>query len=307
MAARIDVTARRIAEPTRGLARTRDLCAGGLHGSTVARRVVAGVWERPHPGVIDITCEKWDWARRVLAAVLAKPEGTVASHGTAAALHGLPGFTRSGRIEITTPRAARTSSLPYTVHSSVRPDPGCVIASIPCASSARTLVGLATYVSDRALARAVRDALRRGLVDLTTLHDPALDNLPGTERARTVAQLQASAALLEQESPLEGDVIDRLLALADLPAFTTQHTVRTAGRALRPDIAWPTQRVVVEVDGGRWHADHLAVSADAERQRLLEDDGWTVLRVSAADLADEASWNRFVARLRAALAAAASS
>lgn len=302
MAARIDRIAREVAEPTRGLARTRDLRAGGLHGSTIARRVGAGVWGQPHHGVVDVTCERWDWERRVIAAVLANPAGTVASHRSAAALHGLPGFARSGRIEITTPRAGRTSSLPYTVHSTVRPDPdACIIDDVPCAGPARTLVGLGVCVDDRALARAARDALRRGLVDLGSLHASVLDHLPGAERVRAVAGRQLRSAMLRQDSPLEGDVIDRLLELDDLPEFTTQYEVETAGRRLRPDIVWPDLGVIVEVDGSRWHADELAATADAERQRLLEEDGWTVLRVTAADLTDPAAWQRFVRRLREAL------
>lgn len=299
---RIDRLARSLAAPTLGLLRTAELHAAGVPWSSISRRIASGLWERPHHGVADITCQGWDWERRVVAAVLACPSGTLASHRTAAALHDLPGFGRHGRIEVTTPRPGRTRTLPYRVHSTVRPDPGVLLHGVPCTGAARTLVGLGSCVDDRSLARAAREALRRGLLAPGALHDPALDNLPGTVRAREAMVRQLSAALLRQESHLEGDVIDRLVRLDDLPPFTPQHAVEVRGRHLRIDLAWPELRVAVEVDGSRWHADHLAGLADAERQRLLETEGWTVLRVSAADLADRAAWTRFVQRLRTAIA-----
>ena len=304
MAARTDRLAREATAASRGLARTNALVAVGLHRSTIARRVATGVWARPHHGVIDVTRQEMDWSRRVLAVVLANPEGTVASHGTAAALHDLPGFGRQGRIEVTTPRPGRMSSVPHTVHSSVRPDPHVTtIEAVPCAGPVRTLVGLATGVPDRVLARAAREALRRGLVTVDDVRDEHLDHLPGTRRLRRVVAREHEAALLSQESPLEGDVIDRLLRLLWLPPFTTQFVLDVDGRRLRPDIAWPEHRVLLEVDGGRWHADHLAAAADDERQRLLEAAGWTVLRVSVADLTSDEAWQRVARRLRHALSA----
>lgn len=301
MAAHIDSIAREVTAGSRGLARTSALAAAGVPRSTIARRVRNGVWGRPHHGVVDVTRHGWDWVRRVLAAVLANAEGTVASHTSAAALHGLPGFRREGRIEITTPRRARMSAVPYAVHSSIVPDVPVDITGVPCASGARTLVGLGTCVGDRALARAARDALRRGLVDPAVLADPALDHVPGAIRARRTVAREQAAALLHVESPLEGDVVDRLLGTCDVPPFVTQGRIEVEGRTLRADIVWLRHRVVVEVDGSRWHADHLARWADAERQRLLEEAGWTVLRVSSVELADQAAWNRFLSRLRAAL------
>lgn len=301
---RIDRLARELATDRRGLVRTSTLHAEGVAWSTIARRVDAGTWERPHHGVVDVTCEGWDWERRVIAAVLACRTGTVASHRTAAALHDLPGFPRSGRVEVTAPRRGRTNTLPFTIHSTLHVEEPVVIDSVPCASPVRTLQGLGTVVGDRALARAVRDALRRGLVDLAALHAPALDALPGMVRVREMARRELEASMLRQESPLEGDVIDRLLVVPGLPRFRTQETVVAGGRELRIDIAWPRLRIAVEVDGGRWHADELARLADDERQQLLEEDGWVVLRVSAADLADARAWERFVARLRAAVSLA---
>lgn len=284
------------------MVRTGELVAAGVPSSTVADRVTAGLWARPHHGVIDVTQQEWDWARRVLAAVLANPRGTVASHGTAAALHGLPGFRQSGRIEITTPRRARTSAVPYVVHSTTRTDPAAmVVDAVPCFGGLRTALGLATSQPDRVLARAVRELLRRGMLTADDVADGELDAMPGIARLRRAVVHEREAAMLKVESPLEEEIIDRLLAIDGLPVFTTQTELRIAGTLIRPDILWQAQRVVLEVDGGRWHADHLAATADDERQQRLEAAGWTVVRVSAVDLATPVAWARVVERLRSAL------
>lgn len=302
MAARIDRIAHEATAESRGLIRTSGLVAAGVATGTISRRVAAGVWARPHHGVVDVTRQEWDWGRRLLAAVLANPPGTVASHTSAAALHRLPGFPRSGRIEITTPRAGRTSAVPYVIHSTLRPiADDLVIDAVPCADPVRTLVGLATCTDDRALARATREALRRGLITSEAVESEALDLLPGTGRLRRCVTREFAATLLAVESPIEDEVVARLLVVPGLPTFTTQFEVQVRGRRLRPDIAWTEHRVILEVDGSRWHADHLAAAADTERQRLLEGAGWVVLRVSTADLESDVAWSRFLGRLRLAL------
>jgi hypothetical protein len=60
------------------------------------------------------------------------------------------------------------------------------------------------------------------------------------------------------------------------------------GRAQRafPDLAWPEFMVCAEYDGG-WHDDRRRRRADLERQELLADAGWLVVRFRARDLFPE--------------------
>jgi hypothetical protein len=51
----------------------------------------------------------------------------------------------------------------------------------------------------------------------------------------------------------------------------------------RVDLAWPEARVVVEYEGEH-HFDGLQIARDDVRLRRLVTAGWTVIRLSAADL-----------------------
>jgi very-short-patch-repair endonuclease len=47
------------------------------------------------------------------------------------------------------------------------------------------------------------------------------------------------------------------------------------------DLSWRSLRVIVEVDGGPFHLD---VGEDARKHRAWERAGWTVRRISAAEV-----------------------
>jgi very-short-patch-repair endonuclease len=49
------------------------------------------------------------------------------------------------------------------------------------------------------------------------------------------------------------------------------------------DFACPSKRLIVEADGSQ-HADDAAIAYDKQRTRVLEADGWTVLRFFNHDI-----------------------
>jgi hypothetical protein len=73
-------------------------------------------------------------------------------------------------------------------------------------------------------------------------------------------------------------------ALGGLPAPVPQFDVVDDGTWLaRVDLAWPEARVVVEYEGEH-HFDGLQIARDDVRLGRLVAAGWTVVRLSAADL-----------------------
>jgi len=69
---------------------TREQCLGlGMTASALKWMVHAGCWQRVHLGVYATHVGPLDWRARVSAAVLYCGDGAVASHSTAARLHGL--------------------------------------------------------------------------------------------------------------------------------------------------------------------------------------------------------------------------
>jgi very-short-patch-repair endonuclease len=53
------------------------------------------------------------------------------------------------------------------------------------------------------------------------------------------------------------------------------------------DALWPDLRLVVEVDGHRFHGGRRAFEADRKRDATLVAHGYTVIRFTAAQLRDE--------------------
>lgn len=57
------------------------------------------------------------------------------------------------------------------------------------------------------------------------------------------------------------------------------------GRRFRIDLAFPVERLAVEVDGWQYHGKTLSgFRADRDRQNILTMDGWRFLRIPAGDV-----------------------
>jgi very-short-patch-repair endonuclease len=75
------------------------------------------------------------------------------------------------------------------------------------------------------------------------------------------------------------------LLYPDAPAYVTEY-VFAPPRRWRFDVAWPAQRIAVELDGGVWKAGGGRHAQDGDRFKLNRAavDGWCVLRFSTAML-----------------------
>ena len=116
-----------------------------------------------------------------------------------------------------------------------------------------------------------------------TLTDTPLNTI-GRERARWVID-RADAGC---ESPGEALVLLALLR-AGIDGMTTQEEVHVAGHTYFIDIALPNLKIAIEFDGRIKYGDtvdevHDSIEAEQRRQRDLERDGWTVIRVRWSDL-----------------------
>ena len=118
--------------------------------------------------------------------------------------------------------------------------------------------------------------------------DEALAHTPlktvGRERARWIID-HADAGC---ESPGEALVLLALLR-AGINGMTTQEEVHIDGHAYFIDIALPDLKIAIEFDGRIKYGDtvdevHDSIEAEQRRQRDLERDGWTVIRVRWSDL-----------------------
>jgi very-short-patch-repair endonuclease len=86
-------------------------------------------------------------------------------------------------------------------------------------------------------------------------------------------------------------VLARALRKAALPSYRLNAEVRAADGAFlaRGDVVFEELRLIVEVDGQRWHLSADRWVADVERHTRLEVEGWTVLRYPASRVLGDAA------------------
>ncbi|MTD14846.1 DUF559 domain-containing protein [Nakamurella sp. YIM 132087] len=92
----------------------------------------------------------------------------------------------------------------------------------------------------------------------------------------------------------------RILRSAGITGWQTGFEIPVAGRVYHPDLAFPRERVLIEIDGLAWHTDPDRFRIDRRRQNDLVILGWTVLRFTWYDL--EHAPETVVRSVRAALA-----
>ena len=155
------------------------------------------------------------------------------------------------------------------------------LRGIPITTVPRTLLDLSRHVSDRALARALREAVRLHLKSLAPLGD-ALGRFQGRRGARRHANVVARYRGLPLERARSGAEIRAIEILAEAGRPLPRLNVRIADE--EADLSWPAQRLILEIDGGPFHLD---VGEDARKEAAWRAAGWTVRRVSSDDVYEQ--------------------
>jgi very-short-patch-repair endonuclease len=231
---------------------------------------------------------------RNLAAVLACGRGAVLSHLSAAGLWRLlPG--QEGDVDVTVPGRNPGRRRGIRVHRVNALDRRDVrkLGGIPITSPARTIFDVAAVVRRRELEQALAEAYARRLArrsDFVSLL-ARRSSLPGTRALR---------ALLDDGTPAltRSQAEERLLALirtAELPA--PEINVRIGRDEV--DFMWRDQRLIVEVDGFRFHSSRSAFEHDRRRDAGLSSQGFRVIRITWRQIVDRPE--ALIARLAKAL------
>jgi very-short-patch-repair endonuclease len=143
-----------------------------------------------------------------------------------------------------------------------------------------------------ARSRAIMDsALQRG-VRLDQLHAAQARN--ARRHGAPVADLFLREASDGARSEAERLLI-RLLRAAKITGWRANHPV--CGYVV--DVAFPRQKVVIEVDGWAFHNDRAAFQRDRSRQNRISLSGWKVLRFTWLDLTEHPQ--RVIAEIAAAV------
>jgi very-short-patch-repair endonuclease len=198
----------------------------------------------------------------LIAALLAARPGAALSHLTAGFLRRiLPSM--SPYVDVTVPGRHRNRR-GLVFHRGV-PD-AAMLHGLPVTSAARTLRDLAATLPLPDLERACSEALILGIVTTTEL---AAQQGHGSGVLRKLVADDLAPAQSELERRFR-----RLARAHGLPRPESQ--VRIAGH--RADFVFPAERLVVEVDGFRFHGNRIAAERDRADDAELQLAGYAVLR-----------------------------
>jgi hypothetical protein len=222
-----------------------------------------------------------------MVACLAGPDGTVASHLTAAALFGLWELP-AALPHVTVPRTASGRMKVATVHRSpLDPDDLGTVDGIPVTRPGRTIVDCAAVLAHDDLCKLVDDALCRSLCSADDLHRAMERASRGPGRAglaRLEEALKVWTPGAPPGSPAEIRLIRRLVGWG-LPVPERQVKIfDAAGRFVaKIDVGWEERRAGLEYYGERHHGPR-AESHDERRMGRIEATGWEIRIVRKGDL-----------------------
>jgi hypothetical protein len=282
----------RLAAGQHGLVTRAQTARCGLSHGQIHRRLASGRLVAVAPGVYRSAGAPVTWRQAALAACLAGPPGTLASHLTAAALSDMARAPDTPHVTVP-PRSSGRLRLARVHRSPISARDRMVIDGIPVTSPARTLLDCAAVVAFSRLCDLVDTAFCSGVCHPVAI--PAM-----VERAQTRPGRKGVAALraaidawtpgVAPGSPAEMRLLRKILE-AGLDEPQRQIEIFDAGGELigRIDLGWRRLRAGFEYDSDRHHNPrHWA--RDEARQVAYEMTGWNVRRIGKLDLLPSAGW-----------------
>jgi very-short-patch-repair endonuclease len=260
----------------------------GLGKQAVNRRVQSGQWRQCSRGVYFVDDRPFTDASRIRSAVWSYGQRAAASGLAAAWWHGLTRFAPD-IVEVTVPRDSSGRRRPGSKPRRRDLAPEDVVERRGLRATALPLTVIEAAVRRRGGAKLMDWALQRD-VELRELWHAQLRNKGryGSPAARRLLQAASDGARSEAER-----LLVKLLREAGITGWRTNYPVG----GYKVDVAFPKQKVAIEVDGLAHHSDSDDFHSDRVRQNNITLLGWTVLRFTWLDLTEYPQ--RVIALIRA--------
>jgi hypothetical protein len=278
-----------LASAQHGVVARSQLLTLGLGADRINHRVMTGRLLSVHRGVYAVGHRVLTIEGRWMAAVLATGTDAVLSHATAAAAWELRP-AGAGAIHVTVPGdPGRKRRAGIRVHRSatLAPSDTTTHRGIPITTPARTLIDLAATLKGRPLEQALDRADQLCLIDFADLSPR-----PGRPGSPALQAVLSSYRPTVTRSEME----ERFLALCD-DHGVPRPEANTRIEGIEVDFVWRDARLIVEVDGYRYHRSPSAFEDDRERDVVLSLAGWRVLRFTWNQVTGRPAWVARAVRL----------
>ncbi len=271
-----------------GLFRGEHARLAGLTKRQIEARIASQRWVLVHYDVYRVNGAPQTWHGDVLAACWAGGFRAVASHRSAAELHGLPGGRRD-LVEITCPRWRRARHDELVVHETkaLNPIDLVVVSGIAATTPARTLFDLGGVCRTGLVELALENALRRGLASeaelIAVVRRLSRSGRPGGPVLRQLL-LDRAPGQRPTESEME-TLLFRAIKARGLPKPVPQYEVWQGAKLVgRVDAAYPDERIAIEYDSDEFHTGRTATKHDRARRHELIAASWLPIDVGPTDL-----------------------
>jgi len=263
-----------------GVVSRAELEACGLSATQIRTLVARGHLHLLHRGVYAVGHRNVTTEGRFLAAVKSCGTDAVLSHYAATCFRGWLRY--DGRpVDVTAPTKRSRPGIKTHRSDLIERE---LVRQIPVTPRVRTIIDLARVESERVVKRALRQAK-------FTEHE--LEQLPRIGLLGRIVDLSAAPTASGNE-----DFVLDLVLHAGFEHPLVNAPYRLPGQTYYPDLWWPEQRLIVEVDSDEHHTAPLDQRDDLDRQAWLESVGERVLRTTKPQVMRNPS--RFLARLRVA-------
>jgi hypothetical protein len=277
-----------LAASQQGIVLRSQALAIGLTSRMLNRRLASGALVAVKPGIYMLPGNVFSLRARLEAATTALP--AVVSHQSAAEVHHLP-YVLRGCAVVSVPHRLTHSFPEVTVHQStdLHADFVEIVNGLPVTTIPRTIFDLAAGMRPQRLRMLIEQSVVERLCTLDGLVETgerlARRGRPGSAVFRTVLN-DIGPGLALSESALEVRAMN-LIREAGLPTPVQQYPIPwREARNGRVDLAYPSARVLIELDGRRWHSRSDTIDMDHKRDRAAQLAGWRVFRFTWSQLDD---------------------
>ena len=278
---------------------TTQLLRCGVSYQSIARRVRGGTLHRKHHGVYAVGRPDLSPAGVFHAAVLAVGEDALLSRRSTAANCGFWPYGKLDVVEVSVPRRGiRRRGIKVYTDTDLPRACRTVWHRVPTTTAAHAILDLAASLSsDEAFARTLHEAEVQDWITHDQLHaeinrHPAHPGRPRLER-------ELGWGPTPTRSPPEDRLVE-ILRRHSFTGFTTNARIPGLPRWIEVDVLFGAEKLVIEMDGDRFHKTRYRRRRDARKRAIIEASGRRVV-VLVPDDVEPKHEAETVSRLRHAI------